>query len=87
MSLIQGCLSRTATTAADLTSARAVQAPRSSADEIVVTTTEDRLTDKLVRLTIAAKGALAVWHDSEAHAGEMTEAMHDLAATLKEIGA
>lgn len=89
MSLIQGCLSRTATTAADLTSARAEHQP---AEEIVVTTAADRLTDKLVRLTIAARAATIRWDRTEQSGGTgydplLAQAMEELAATLKEIGA
>lgn len=89
MSLIQGCLSRTAATAAELTSARAEHQP---AEEIVVTTAADRLTDKLVRLTIAARAATIRWDRTEQSGGTgydplLAQAMEELAATLKEIGA
>jgi predicted Zn-ribbon and HTH transcriptional regulator len=52
MSLIQGCLSRTAATAADMTSARAEQAPRRADSSI------ERLQDAM-----ATTGLMAIAHD------------------------
>jgi hypothetical protein len=73
--------------------ARSEREPHLPAEEIVVTTTADRLTDKLVRLTLAAKEAAWTWKaaqsdpDSGYREAELTAAMEHLAATLKEIGA
>jgi hypothetical protein len=72
---------------------RSEQAPhQQAAEEIVVTTAADRLTDKLVRLTIAARAATIRWDRTEQSGGTgydplLAQAMEELAATLKEIGA
>jgi len=89
MSLIQGALSRTATTAADMDAARAEHQP---AEELDVTTTEDRLLDKITSLSLAARDVLSAWGSFQAHNGDdiayglLSNRLAELAATLEEIG-
>lgn len=82
MSLIQGCLSRTATTADDMDAARAEHQPA----DVVVTTTEDRrrlnsecdeaTRDVLLKASVLVDMADRAWDFEARHLDALRDAVH-----------